>query len=113
MSKIPDFVTILGQKWAVALSEILDNDPDIMGLCVPESRTVFLKSSLSYECAVEVLFHEVLHCYASVLPLPVKNKHEEALAQFFAGIMVDLVKNNDPWWEDAEDLNNQMPSETH
>jgi hypothetical protein len=114
MERIPDFVTILGQKWEIVWLDLIDGDVNVMGLCTPETRTINLKNGLNYDCAVEVLMHECWHCYCSTLPMPGKSKHEENLARFFAGIMLDLLKNNQPWWEDDEDLSsNQKPSETH
>ena len=60
--KIPNSIIIEGYKWTIKRKWKLEIDGNsCLGLCSPESRTIFLVHGLEKDEAFEVFMHEYLH----------------------------------------------------
>lgn len=105
---MPDKLLILGQEWSVIFIDLIDNDPNVLGLCDPGLRTIFLKMDQNRESAVQTLWHEVFHAYNFSIPLAMKDKHHEYLVEYFSGAVVDCLRNNTSWWDTEEETSTQM-----
>lgn len=91
----PKTIRILGQKWNIVETEVINDSLDTLGLCDEETSTIYLKTAMSDETRWQTFLHEYYHAVMAVIPLGgIKDKHHELLVQYFAGATMDLVRNN-------------------
>jgi hypothetical protein len=53
-----------GVTYEILRQDEIASDPDCMGLCNADNRTIIIKTSLSDTQALETLIHELLHAIA-------------------------------------------------
>lgn len=105
---LPTRLRIFSQYWDVKYVDKLSmNDSDlndkyeIVGNCDSISRTIYIGNFLPLESKKEVLLHEIGHAYIQSIPnmKKIKRKQEEVFCDWFSMFLLDLVRNNEAFWE--------------
>lgn len=73
--KIPSKIKIRGRVfYQVVWSEVIKDNPDIMGLAEPNEKTIYLKLGMSDTETMKTLIHEVIHAIEFEWDQPIPHK---------------------------------------
>ena len=88
--KVPKKIRICGQDFKVIQEKDLQrNDEKLLGLCIVDECTIYLKKNLSREKKAEVFFHECIHAIDENLCLKIGESRVNHLCLHILGLIVN------------------------
>lgn len=76
MIAIPARFRLGGRTWEIKQPEVVDNDPDCLGLCDPDDAIIYLKAGMKPELQQISFYHELGHAICFTLGWDELNEDE-------------------------------------
>ena len=87
--KIPSRIQVKNEVYEVVYQETID-DPDDIGYCDDDKKTLYIKLGLGKELTLDVLTHELLHSITHQYKIKIKHSELDKLAT----ALVEVCKLN-------------------
>lgn len=86
--KLPSRIRICRNVfYRLVYQDEIDGNPDVLGLCDPNMRTIFIKTNLSDRLVLQTLIHELIHAIEFEYQQPIPHRITYTLDEGLAAIL--------------------------
>ncbi len=85
----PKQVVVKGEEWIVRFTNMIDNCPKTLGLCDPNTKTLYIKTKQDLVNTLATLIHECLHAWEAEIEKDFPHAWIENLDTPVAALLVE------------------------
>lgn len=87
---VPRELLIGESLWVIKFARVVPGEEkDLLGLCNPCEKTIYIKQKQSFQERLDTLIHELIHAINFEYNFEIKHQHIYKLATCFAKLVVD------------------------
>lgn len=95
----PSTISIASQIWNIKYSDNLTSKENLLGVTLPQDRTIIIDSKQCEDNIRDTLTHELLHaCLAVNATHNLDFESEERVVRSITVVLSSLLRDNPPWW---------------